>query len=74
MCIEYTFDPMHLAEWMALADLTDGKLAALVGFDRSTISRLRRGETFPSWELAAKIKEVSRGAVKADDFLPEAAE
>lgn len=70
----YTFSPMGLAEWMSSADLTDQKLAELVGVDRSTITRVRRGDTRPSWELAAKIKEASSGVVTADDFLPEAAE
>jgi transcriptional regulator with XRE-family HTH domain len=61
---------MTLADWMAEHLLTDEGLATQLGCDRATISRLRRGLTRPSWEMAAKIKEVTNEAVSADDFLP----
>jgi DNA-binding XRE family transcriptional regulator len=61
---------MKIADWMSLKDLTDAEMAALLGVDASTVNRVRRGETQPSWPLAAKIKNVTEGAVSADDFLP----
>ena len=62
---------MTLADWMSRHTLTDGAMARLIGIDRSQINRLRRGEARPSWVVAAKIKKVTKGAVGADDFLPQ---
>lgn len=64
---------MKLNDWMSAEGLTDEGAAALVGVDRTTVSRIRRGLTQPSWELAATFKVVSGGVVTADDFLPEVA-
>jgi len=61
---------MHLADWMAARKLTDEQFAALVQADRVTISRIRRRVNRPSWELAARIKAATGGAVTADTFLP----
>lgn len=49
-------------------------MAALIRRDgtdcsRSTVSRLRRGDVWLSKELAARIREITDGAVTADDFL-----
>jgi transcriptional regulator with XRE-family HTH domain len=60
---------MKLSDWMTAAGLDDDAVAARVATDRTTISRIRRGVTRPSWDLAAKFKAVSDGAVTADDFL-----
>lgn len=57
---------------MLCRGLTDARLGEMVEVDRVTISRIRRGLNKPSWELAARIKEVSDGAVTADDFLSAA--
>jgi DNA-binding XRE family transcriptional regulator len=64
---------MKIAEWMLSFELSDEGVAKLVGVDRTAISRLRRGLTRPSWELAGKIREASGGLVTPNDFL-EAAE
>lgn len=61
---------MKLSQWMAEAGHDDEAVAKLVGIDRATISRIRRGLNRPSWDLAAKLKLVSDGAVTADDHLP----
>lgn len=63
---------MKLSEWMSWKGLTDEQLAGTVSVDRVTISRIRRGTNRPSWELAARLKEISDGAVTADDFLERA--
>ena len=60
---------MKLAEWMALQGLDDDKLAEMTGFDRVTISRNRRGITKPSELLLERFREVSQGAVTANDFF-----
>jgi len=61
---------MTLDRWMAREGVDDETLATQVGSHRITISRIRRRVNFPSWELAAKIKAVTKGRVRADDFLP----
>jgi DNA-binding XRE family transcriptional regulator len=64
---------MKIDEWMVCRGLTDARLGEMLQVDRVTVSRIRRGQNKPSWELAARIKEVSGGAVTADDFLPKGA-
>jgi transcriptional regulator with XRE-family HTH domain len=60
---------MRLSDWMSATGLEDDSLARMVGSDRSTISRIRRGLNRPSWELVAKLTKLSGGAVSANDFL-----
>ncbi len=60
---------MQLSIYMAEKGLSDDDLAEMVGFDRSTISRVRRGKTRPSWDLIAELERVSRGFVTATDFV-----
>ena len=62
---------MQLDNYMRVMRLTDADLAELVGVDRSTVSRVRRGKTRPSWDLIRKIRTASEGLVTADDFLEE---
>jgi hypothetical protein len=60
---------MTLDKWMVREGVDDEALAVKVGSHRITISRIRRRVNFPSWELAAKIKAITKGRVRADDFL-----
>lgn len=52
-----------LADFMTKAKLTDAVLARQVGRDRTTITKLRRGQALPSLDLALKISSLSKGAV-----------
>lgn len=54
--------------------VSDEELARAAGCSRMTISRLRRGKAVPSFGLAAKIADFTKGKVKANDFLPETKE
>lgn len=63
---------MQLSDWMAREGHDDERLGSLLGVDRATVNRLRRGVTKPSWDLAGRIKSLSGGAVTPDDFLPMA--
>ena len=58
---------------MELSGQDDEAVAKLVGTNRATISRIRRGLNRPSWDLAAKLKSISGGAVTAEDHLPDGA-
>lgn len=60
---------MQLSKWMQQHGFDDASFGAAVDVDRVTISRIRRGVNRPSWDLAARIKDVTQGAVTADDFL-----
>jgi DNA-binding XRE family transcriptional regulator len=53
-------------------DCNDEALGDKLGVDRATVSRIRRGQNRPSWELAARIKQATQGAVTADDWLTSA--
>lgn len=59
---------MTLADYMTAKKLTDAEFAALVGVNRSTISRLRRLNQRPSFETMAAITQATRGKVTANDF------
>lgn len=61
---------MKLSDWMTLSGTTDDQMAEKCAVDRVTISRIRRSVNRPSWPLIGKIKEVTDGAVTAEDFAP----
>lgn len=52
-----------LAAYMETAGLTDAALARAVGRERSTITKLRRGQANPSLDLAVKIAAFTDGAI-----------
>lgn len=60
---------MKVADYMAENGLKDDDLAALVGRNRATINRIRRGVGRPSFGLIKKLIEVTDGAVTANDFF-----
>lgn len=64
---------MKLSEYMALKRMTDDGLADLLGRDRTTIARYRRGDVIPPLTIIARIEEATGRAVSFRDFIPEAA-
>lgn len=62
---------MLLSDWMTDQGLDDAQVAAMVGVDRATISRIRRRTYAPSGTLLLQLKTLTNGAVTADDLLPE---
>lgn len=46
-------------------------VAKAVGTSSATISRIERRKQAASWSLVAKLREVTNGRIRADDFLPE---
>lgn len=58
-----------LQKFMDAENLSDEQVAALVGRDRTTIGRIRRGKKNPSLTLALKLERISGGVVKAADLL-----
>lgn len=65
---------MRLSDWMSMNGVNDDQLAEKVGVDRATISRIRRGKHKPSWPLLLKLREITAGAVSAEDFVHSSVE
>jgi len=59
-----------LREYRISLGLSQADLAASVGVQKATISRIEKGKRTPSMGLVARIVEASDGALSADDFLP----
>lgn len=67
---------VRLDDWLRREGKTQEWLAGRVGVDQTTISRLcwragKRQVRKPSWELAAKIKAETGGAVTEADWSDE---
>jgi transcriptional regulator with XRE-family HTH domain len=60
---------MTLSEYLSWKQLTDDAFASLVGVDRSAVTRWRTGARTPSRAPMKRIREVTSGAVTADDFF-----
>ena len=66
---------MTLAEYLKRAELKDADFAKRCECDRTTILRIRTGQTRPSAALMERIALETGGAVRPDDYfegLPEA--
>ena len=63
---------MTLADFMKLTGKTDAALAHELGLNRSTVTKLRLGKSRPSFKVLMAIDYVSKGQVKAADFVEAA--
>lgn len=61
---------MRLSAFLDLPGQRATDLAHKCGVAVSTITRVSRGEKSPSLKLIQRIRDATRGAVTADDFLP----
>ncbi|MBS0257230.1 MAG: helix-turn-helix transcriptional regulator [Proteobacteria bacterium] len=57
-----------LTVWRKSQNLTQDDLAGKLGVSRWMVNRLEVGERTPSFDLAIKIQEISKDAVKPIDF------
>lgn len=65
---------MHLSDYMAEQGLKDHQVAEKIQRSRVTVSRIRRRKVRPDWPTIEALRDWSRGAISADDFLqPERA-
>ena len=53
---------------MKLESLTDEAAASLFGYDRTTISKFRRGLMLPSYDRMLKIRDLSDGRITLDSW------
>lgn len=66
----HILNAMTLAEYMTLRGLRDHEMANVLGLSREQISRIRRGVSKPSLDVALRIEEITRGAVRPVSFAP----
>lgn len=57
-----------LSAWLEQTETSGAVLGARVGCHRSVISRIRRGEARPSFDLARRIVMATDGAVRLADL------
>ncbi len=62
---------MKLADYLSIAEMTDAAFAAEIGVSRSTVTKWRRGTTFPDFPNQMKIARATKYKVTPNDFLPE---
>jgi DNA-binding transcriptional regulator YdaS (Cro superfamily) len=63
---------MKLTEYLATPDQNASILAALVGCETSTITRLAKGERRASADLAVRIEKATLGKVTVHDLVETA--
>jgi transcriptional regulator with XRE-family HTH domain len=59
---------MTLPDYMTQVGLDDEQAAALFGYDRTTISRMRRGIITPSYDKMMAIQDATHGAVTVESW------
>jgi transcriptional regulator with XRE-family HTH domain len=60
---------VKLKEWLSNEGLTQEAFAKLLGSDQGHISDLVLGKVRPRLDSVARVEEVTKGAVKAQDWL-----
>lgn len=60
---------MRLAEWLKQENKTATDLAAEIPVDTSTVTRYVNGQRVPRKEHMRRIRDITNGAVTADDFM-----
>jgi len=60
---------MDIQTYMTKKKLRDGDMAELLECNKTTVWRIRTGDTYPSPDLLEKIFEVTGGKVTANDFF-----
>jgi DNA-binding XRE family transcriptional regulator len=61
---------MKLEQYLQLTQQSDEAFGKLIGLEKSTIWRIRKGKVFPSWATMLRIKAATHGAVEPNDFEP----
>jgi transcriptional regulator with XRE-family HTH domain len=60
---------MKLADYLEKEGISQLEFADLIGSTSATVSRIVHGGQNPSLALMIKIKEVTKGKVKPNDFI-----
>jgi len=65
---------MKLDEFLSQSPLTEEAFGQIIGCSQSQVNRLRKGNSAPSPERIALIRDATGGLVSFDDFYPKAGE
>lgn len=60
---------MPLVTYLLEKGYTQQEFASLLGVHQSAVSKWLQGDSRPSWNIIAKIKQITDGKVTADSFL-----
>lgn len=61
---------MTLDQYLTATGISEATFGRLIDLSQPHVHRLRTGESWPSRDTALRIREVTSGAVSANDFLP----
>lgn len=61
---------MKLDDFLSTSPLTEEAFGALIGCSQSQVNRLRKGDSQPSNERIARIRDATGGKVSFNDFYP----
>ena len=59
---------MKLSDYMDQTDLTEAKIAVLVGCSQATVNKIKLGKQWPGPDLLRRIAAVTDGKVTPNDF------
>jgi len=64
---------MKLNDWLATreTEISNSEFAERIGVSRQAVWRYRLGERMPRPDVISRIREATRGAVTANDFVSE---
>lgn len=62
---------MKLSAWLAEKNMSGAEFADKVGVNRSTVGRWLDGTGKPGWDQLSKIRDLTKSAVTANDFMDE---
>lgn len=62
---------MKLKLWLEETDIRQADFARMLGISQPTVSQLANGARYPKMELALKIRDVTKGKVKLEDWIKE---
>jgi DNA-binding transcriptional regulator YdaS (Cro superfamily) len=65
---------MHLDAYLSNREISNAAFAQLIGRDRTSVSRWRRGASIPDWTALKRITEATEGQVTANDFVEAGAD
>jgi transcriptional regulator with XRE-family HTH domain len=63
---------MTLEDFKRAQGLTDDGLAQLLGLDRSSVTKIRRGKSLPSLTIIKRIRVITGGLVTGDEWIDRA--
>lgn len=62
---------MKLAKYLKDHKLTHQEFASRIGSSQAAVSRYAAARRFPEAQVLARIQQVTKGQVTANDFVPE---